>query len=65
MGLLCQLDGGRVARADHREYGPAELSIDDDSDLFVGLGKDGAERVWMSHGDRMESMPRGLRGDRP
>ncbi len=59
MGLLCQLDGGRVARADRREYGPAELLIDDDSDLFVGLGTGGAERVWMSHGDRMESMPRG------
>jgi GMP synthase (glutamine-hydrolysing) len=59
MGLLCLLDGGRVARADRREYGPAELSIDDDTDLFAGLGKGAAERVWMSHGDRMESMPRG------
>jgi GMP synthase (glutamine-hydrolysing) len=59
MGLLCQLDGGRVARADRREYGPAELLIDDDSDLFAGLGKGRAERVWMSHADRMESIPRG------
>src|ERR1051326_5571943 len=59
MGLLCQLGGGRVAKADRREYGPADLVVDDDTDLFAGLGAEGAERVWMSHGDRMESMPRG------
>src|SRR5216684_3245751 len=58
MGLLCELEGGRVARADRREYGPAELAIDDDGDLFAGLGR-GAERVWMSHGDRMEEVPPG------
>ncbi len=57
MGLLCQLEGGRVARATRREYGPAELSIDDDGDLFAGLGRAMAERVWMSHGDRMEEVP--------
>ena len=59
MGILCQLDGGRVARADRREYGPADLLVDDDSDLFAGLDGSGAKRVWMSHGDRMESLPRG------
>ena len=59
MGILCQLDGGRVARADRREYGPADLLVDDDSDLFAGLDGSGAQRVWMSHGDRMESLPRG------
>ena len=58
MGLLCQLGGGRVARAERREYGPADLVIDDDSDLFAGLGA-GTQRVWMSHGDRMETMPAG------
>jgi GMP synthase (glutamine-hydrolysing) len=58
MGLLCQIDGGTVARANRREYGPAELVIDDDRDLFAGLG-DGTERVWMSHGDRMETIPGG------
>ncbi len=57
MGLLCQLEGGRVARATRREYGPADLSIDDDGDLFAGLGRAKAERVWMSHGDRMEEVP--------
>ncbi|HUE40275.1 MAG TPA: glutamine-hydrolyzing GMP synthase [Candidatus Binatia bacterium] len=59
MGLLTQLDGGRVARAERREYGPADLLVDDDSDLFAGLDGTGPRRVWMSHGDRMESLPRG------
>jgi GMP synthase (glutamine-hydrolysing) len=59
MGLLTQIDGGRVARATRREYGPADLVVDDDSDLFAGLEGSGPKRVWMSHGDRMESLPRG------
>ncbi len=57
MGILCQLEGGRVARADHREYGPAEIVIDDADDLLAGF--EAPERVWMSHGDRMEALPRG------
>jgi GMP synthase (glutamine-hydrolysing) len=59
MGLLCQFAGGRVARAERREYGPAELVIDDDGDLFAGLSRGAGERVWMSHGDRMERLPPG------
>ncbi len=59
MGILCQLDGGRVARSERREYGPADVVIDEPSDLFAGLGESGSERVWMSHGDRMEAVPRG------
>ena len=57
MGILCQLAGGHVARASRREYGPADLLIDDDRDLFAGLGAGGTERVWMSHGDKVESPP--------
>ena len=45
--------GGRVGRAEHKEYGPAELEVTDDADLFHGL----PERlpVWMSHGDRVDA----------
>jgi GMP synthase (glutamine-hydrolysing) len=57
MGILCQLEGGVVARSNHREYGPADLVVDDADDLFAGLGE-GPQRVWMSHGDRMEKLPR-------
>jgi GMP synthase (glutamine-hydrolysing) len=57
MGLLNVSFGGEAARAERREYGPAELTIDDDADLFYGFGKNAAIRVWMSHGDKMISLP--------
>jgi GMP synthase (glutamine-hydrolysing) len=59
MGLVNVTFGGEAARADRREYGPAELSIDDDTDLFHGFSKSDAPRVWMSHGDKMTSFPKG------
>jgi len=51
--------GGSAAKAERREYGPAELSIESDADLFRGFSRDDPVRVWMSHGDKMTSMPRG------
>ncbi len=61
MQLVTHLSGGKVAKSEHREYGRADLSIDDESDLFKGIGKDGSTLVWMSHGDRIERMPPGFR----
>jgi GMP synthase (glutamine-hydrolysing) len=59
MGLVNLQFGGAAARADHREYGPAEVAIDNDSDLFHGFAKNETTRVWMSHGDKMTSFPAG------
>ncbi len=61
MGVLTMLAGGRVARATHREYGHARITVADTSDLFAGLdvGADGLA-VWMSHGDRIETLPAGF-----
>ena len=59
MGILNLSYGGEAARADHREYGPADLIVDDDADLFRGLSRETLARVWMSHGDRMISVPKG------
>lgn len=61
MGIIAQLSGGAVAAASRREYGPAELLIDDPSDLFFGFGTGQQTSVWMSHGDRLESVPEGWR----
>ncbi len=61
MQLVTHLSGGQVAKSKHREYGRADLTIDDESDLFKGIGKDGSTVVWMSHGDRIERMPPGFR----
>jgi GMP synthase (glutamine-hydrolysing) A subunit len=61
MQLVTHLSGGEVAKASHREYGRAQLTIDDRSDLFKGIGDGGSTVVWMSHGDRIERMPPGFR----
>ncbi len=65
MQLMTHLLGGEVARATKREYGRAELAIDDASDLlkFIGGTDAAAGRtvVWMSHGDRIERMPSGFK----
>lgn len=58
MQLMTHLLGGKVARALKREYGRADLLIDDPSDLFKGLPN--RTSVWMSHGDRIEKLPPGF-----
>src|SRR5216684_7480487 len=40
-------------------YGPATLMLDEPDALFEGLA-DGSHQVWMSHGDRVESIPDAL-----
>lgn len=59
MQLFTKTMGGKVALSKKREYGAAVMTIDDDSDLFAGLSR--SENVWMSHGDRIESLPEGFR----
>ena len=61
MQLVTHLLDGEVAKATHREYGRAELVIDDASDLFKGVAEGSLSTVWMSHGDRIERMPKGFR----
>ncbi len=56
--LICHLLGGTVAPADHREYGDALLRIESDDGLLVDLPVQ--SRVWMSHGDRVERLPKGF-----
>jgi len=61
MQLVTHLLGGEVARASQREYGRADLLVDDASDLFKGVVSGLSTPVWMSHGDRIERMPKGFR----
>ncbi|MDY6972052.1 MAG: glutamine-hydrolyzing GMP synthase [Thermodesulfobacteriota bacterium] len=60
MQLLAHMLGGGVARSKDREYGSATISIEDDRDLFHGLGKGSGQTVWMSHGDRIARVPEGF-----
>ncbi len=50
--------GGEVARSSAREYGKAELELTRDCKLFDGL--DNILTVWMSHGDKVLSLPEGF-----
>jgi len=55
--------GGEVAASEHREFGYAEITPEN-SELLAGLSdaESGAPhlKVWMSHGDRVESLPDGF-----
>ena len=59
MQCLTHMMGGRVARAQDREYGNAMIRIEDNRDLFHGFDRNQQETVWMSHGDRIDEMPEG------
>jgi GMP synthase (glutamine-hydrolysing) len=51
--------GGKVAHSDKREYGRAELRVKDaNCPLFKNISP--TEVVWMSHGDRVEKLPKGF-----
>ena len=50
--------GGAVDSAAKREYGPADIFIDNAEDLFAGMT--GSTRVWMSHGDALTKIPEGF-----
>jgi len=57
--------GGRVEASQHREFGYAEIAALE-SELFADLNDGDAEqppvlRVWMNHGDRVESLPPGFK----
>jgi GMP synthase (glutamine-hydrolysing) len=64
MQLTAHLLGGRVEKSIHREYGSAELFIDDDADLLKNvksqISNPKSAVVWMSHGDRVMKMPKGF-----
>jgi GMP synthase (glutamine-hydrolysing) len=53
--VLSHVLGGKVQPAALREYGRKTFDILDTEDIFHGLSPQ--EIVWMSHGDRIESMP--------
>lgn len=59
MGIVNLAFGGEAGRAERREYGPADLIIDDNTDLFYGFAVNEVTRVWMSHGDKMTAAPKG------
>jgi GMP synthase (glutamine-hydrolysing) len=60
MQLTCRLLGGKVEKAEHREYGPAVVEIDHGEGVFSAFPAGSKTNVWMSHGDRVISLPPGF-----
>ena len=60
MQALAQELGGRVESSDLREFGHADLVIENDETLLEGLSDNGSLSVWMSHGDRVTELPPGF-----
>ncbi len=59
MQLMTHLLGGTVDRADKREYGTIDVSIDNTSDIFKGF--DSKNACLMSHTDFVSKLPEGFR----
>ncbi len=55
--LIAYQNGGEVDKAAHREYGRAELLIDNNEDIFQNIDN---STVWMSHGDLLTKLPNGF-----
>lgn len=58
---MCAQLGGKVESGHDREFGRAFLDVQEDSPLFEGIWAKGTRhQVWMSHGDRVTSLPDGF-----
>lgn len=58
MQLMTHHFGGKVERANHREYGKAEITIANESKLYQDLPKQ--QITWMSHSDLVVAPPQGF-----
>ncbi|MFZ7125723.1 MAG: glutamine-hydrolyzing GMP synthase [Desulfobacterales bacterium] len=58
MQFMVDAMGGKVSRAQKREYGFAELDIRQPDGLFQGVKS--RTQCWMSHGDSIETLPKGF-----
>ncbi|MEJ2202833.1 MAG: glutamine-hydrolyzing GMP synthase [Gemmatimonadota bacterium] len=61
MQLIAHLEGGRVHHG-RREYGRAELSVEQAQGLFAGFQPGEDTTVWCSHGDHVDEPPEGYVG---
>ena len=60
MNLIVHVLGGEIAPAHRREYGRADLIVDESDTLFDGFVKGESTPVWMSHGDQVRRVPAGF-----
>jgi GMP synthase (glutamine-hydrolysing) len=62
-GLYVLVDqlGGKVSPAHAREFGAANVHVDEAAGPMAPFAAGGTEPVWMSHGDRVDALPAGFR----
>jgi GMP synthase (glutamine-hydrolysing) len=60
MQLIAHHCGGTVNPTPNREFGRADLHLDNVEDLFKGIKTKKSFPVWMSHGDSVEQLPSGF-----
>lgn len=58
MQLISVMHGGSVTKADKREYGLVDVSIDGEAELFSKMPQNSA--CWMSHTDQVAKLPEGF-----
>ena len=59
--ILCKNLGSKVISSKKREFGKAYITIKNKSNIFDGINKKNKEhQVWMSHGDKVNKLPKGF-----
>ena len=58
--LMAKMLGGRVDKSAHREFGPAQVEVGVARGPCAAFKPGTPLKVWMSHGDRVEALPRGF-----
>lgn len=58
MQLIVKLLGGKVVRGEAGEYGQTTIELRSESRLFADFKVGKKLRTWMSHGDRIENLPK-------
>lgn len=58
MQLISLLKGAQIEKGHVKEYGYAEMTIEKECALFHGL--ENVQKVWMSHGDKINNLPKGF-----
>lgn len=56
--LTAKCFGGLVAKSNKREYGRAQLRVQKEDPIFLGM--DRLSQVWMSHSDSIKTLPEGF-----
>ncbi len=59
--LIAHVLGGKVEPANHHEYGAADLRVLSNEGVLARLAPRETTRVWMSHADRLVSLPSGFK----